>query len=86
MIIFLSKTGVYMQTRQPQKRVNWIFVFVLIVTLPLVILGIFMMNTIPTKPSVTGSYDSTNTGSMPPDSLNPDTTTRAWRDSSLHDN
>jgi uncharacterized membrane protein len=75
-----------MQTREPKKRVNWIFVFVLIITIPLVVFGIFMMNTIPARPPVTSSYDSMVTRDQFPDSILPDTSTRAWKDSSLKNN
>jgi hypothetical protein len=35
-----------MQTRQPQKRVNWIFVVILIIVVPLVIFNLFLWNTV----------------------------------------
>jgi uncharacterized membrane protein len=34
-----------MQTRQPNKRVNWIFVIILIIVIPLVLFVLIMMNT-----------------------------------------
>ena len=35
-----------MQTREPRKRVNWIFVIILLIVIPLVVFGIFMMETV----------------------------------------
>jgi uncharacterized membrane protein len=34
-----------MQTSQPNKRVNWIFVIILIIVIPLVLFVLIMMNT-----------------------------------------
>lgn len=75
-----------MQTREPGKRVNWIFVFVLIITIPLIIFTLFMMNTIPSNPPVTSTYDSTKVGINALDTLVPDTSTAAWQDSTLENN
>jgi hypothetical protein len=36
-----------MQTREPRKRVNWVFVIILIIVIPLIVFTIYMMNTIP---------------------------------------
>lgn len=38
-----------MQTRQPRKRVNWIFVLVLIIIIPFTLLVLFMMNLLPNE-------------------------------------
>lgn len=43
-----------MQTREPRKRVNWIFVVILIIVIPLTVLTLVMMNSLPpeeTKPN-----------------------------------
>ena len=74
-----------MQTREPNKRVNWVFVIVLIVAVPLIVFTIFMMNTIPPKPQVTSQYDSLEVGVDTTDSIKPDTSTKAGKDSSLID-
>lgn len=36
-----------MQTREPRRRVNWLFVLVLIIIIPLLIFILVMMNTAP---------------------------------------
>lgn len=60
-----------MQTNQPQKRVNWIFVVILIIAVPLIIFTIIMMNTVQdqTNERMDG-LDSTNIEAVSPDSLN----------------
>jgi flagellar basal body-associated protein FliL len=60
-----------MQTRQPQKRVNWIFVVILIIVIPLVIFIIIMMNTVQeqTNEQMDG-LDSTRIEAVTPDTLN----------------
>lgn len=62
-----------MQTRQPQKRVNWIFVVILIIAVPLIIFIIVMMNTVQdqTNESMDG-LDSTNIEAVSPDTINQD--------------
>jgi hypothetical protein len=40
-----------MQTREPQKRVNWIFVVLLIIGVPLVVITIVMLNTVTSETS-----------------------------------
>jgi predicted PurR-regulated permease PerM len=35
-----------MQTKEPRKRINWIFVIVLIIVIPLIIIFLIMMNTV----------------------------------------
>jgi len=59
-----------MQTRQPQKRVNWIFVVILIIAIPLILFIIIMMNTVQdqTNEKMDG-LDSTNIEAVSPDSL-----------------
>lgn len=59
-----------MQTRQPQKRVNWIWVVILIIAIPLIIFIIIMMNTVQdqTNEKMDG-LDSTNIESVSPDSV-----------------
>ncbi|MFO7448468.1 MAG: hypothetical protein R6W90_19070 [Ignavibacteriaceae bacterium] len=75
-----------MQTREPRKRVNGIFVFILIITIPLIIFTVFMMNTIPTDRQDTSRYEQEQQGAIPTDSLMPDTSSEAWRDSTLENN
>ena len=59
-----------MQTRQPQKRVNWIFVVILIIAIPLIIFTIIMMNTVQDQTNETmDGLDSTNIEAVSPDSL-----------------
>jgi flagellar basal body-associated protein FliL len=60
-----------MQTRQPQKRVNWIFVVILIIVIPLVIFTIIMLNTVQdqTNEKMDG-LDSTKIEAVTPDTLN----------------
>lgn len=36
-----------MQTREPEKRVNWLFVITLIIGLPLIVFLLIMFNIIP---------------------------------------
>jgi hypothetical protein len=59
-----------MQTRQPQKRVNWIFVVILIIAIPLITFTIIMMNTVQdqTNEKMDG-LDSTNIEAVSPDSI-----------------
>lgn len=59
-----------MQTRQPQKRVNWIWVVILIIAIPLIIFIIIMLNTVQdqTNEKMDG-LDSTNIESVSPDSV-----------------
>jgi flagellar basal body-associated protein FliL len=59
-----------MQTRQPQKRVNWIFVVILIIVIPLVIFIIMMMNTVQheTEEHMDG-MDSTRIEAVTPDTM-----------------
>ncbi|GEM_PF-4417903 len=76
-----------MQTREPQKRVNWVFVLILIVVIPIIVFTIFMMNTLPPKVPVTSTVDSTNVNaSETPDSLMPDTSVETEKDTSLKNN
>jgi flagellar basal body-associated protein FliL len=60
-----------MQTRQPQKRVSWIFVVVLIIVIPLVIFNLIMWNTVQdqTDEKMDG-LDSTRIEAVTPDTLN----------------
>jgi hypothetical protein len=63
-----------MQTRQPKKRVNWIFVIILLIVVPLLIVTLVMMNTIsdevhsipenPRHPVPSVHDDTTNTESI----------------------
>jgi flagellar basal body-associated protein FliL len=59
-----------MQTRQPQKRVNWIFVVILIIVIPLVIFTIILFNTVQEE---TGErmdgIDTTRIEAVTPDTL-----------------
>ncbi len=58
-----------MQTRQPQKRVNWIFVVILIIAIPLIIFTIVMMNTVQDETNETmDGIDSTSIEAVSPDS------------------
>lgn len=59
-----------MQTREPKKRVNWIFVIILIVAIPLILLVLFMMNSLPneTKPTMSNPKDSVTISAPNPDS------------------
>lgn len=60
-----------MQTNKPQKRVNWIFVVILIIAVPLIIFIIIMMNTVQNQTDERmDEPDSTNIESVNPDSLN----------------
>ncbi len=67
-----------MQTRQPNRRVNWIFVIILIIVIPLVLFTLIMMNTMTSETNESmntqdttrieqGNTDTSNTGS--PDSV-----------------
>lgn len=60
-----------MQTREPRKRVNWIFVVILIIVIPLALLVLFMMNSLPneTEPNFPKRSNSQIT-SPNPDSIN----------------
>jgi ABC-type transport system involved in cytochrome bd biosynthesis fused ATPase/permease subunit len=60
-----------MQTKKPQKRVNWIFVVILIIAIPLIIFTVIMMNTVQdqTNEKMDG-LDSTNIEAVSPDTLN----------------
>jgi hypothetical protein len=59
-----------MQTRQPQKRVNWIFVVLLIIVIPLVIFIVILMNTVQesTDEHMDG-LDTTRIEAVTPDTL-----------------
>lgn len=60
-----------MQTNKPQKRVNWIFVAILIIAIPLIIFIIMMMNTVQNQTDERmDEPDSTNIETVSPDSLN----------------
>lgn len=60
-----------MQTNKPQKRVNWIFVAILIIAIPLIIFIIMMMNTVQNQTDERmDEPDSTNIENVSPDSLN----------------
>jgi flagellar basal body-associated protein FliL len=59
-----------MQTRQPQKRVNWIFVVVLIIVVPLVIFNLFLWNTVQDQTDETmDGVDTTKIEAVTPDTL-----------------
>jgi len=60
-----------MQTNKPQKKVNWIFVAILIIAIPLIIFIIMMMNTVQNQNDESiDEPDSANIESVNPDSLN----------------
>lgn len=55
-----------MQTSEPRKRTNWIFVAVLVIAIPLLFFVLFMLNTIPEdSPSNTSQIDSVKTKNTP---------------------
>lgn len=60
-----------MQTREPRKRVNWIFVIILIVVIPITVFTLLMMNTLP--PNTTQNEQKiekeTESNQSTPDSL-----------------
>jgi flagellar basal body-associated protein FliL len=59
-----------MQTRQPQKRVNWIFVVILIIVVPLVIFNLFLWNTVQDQTEETmDGVDTTKIEAVTPDTL-----------------
>ena len=49
-----------MQTREPRKRVNWLFVIILIIALPLAVTLFFLLNTVPDTGSVKSPVDTSN--------------------------
>ncbi|HZW37873.1 MAG TPA: hypothetical protein VFF33_01095 [Ignavibacteriaceae bacterium] len=64
-----------MQTREPRKRSNWIFVIILIVAIPLFFAVLFMLNTIPQDtPGNTSQVDSSKVIAPKVDSFKVDTT------------
>jgi hypothetical protein len=59
-----------MQTRQPEKRVNWIFVVLLIIVIPLLIFIVILLNTVQesTDESMDGP-DTTRIEAITPENL-----------------
>lgn len=59
-----------MQTREPNKRVNWILVLILVIAIPFTIITFVMLNTVgeevsdtpePQKPEIETMEDTTQT-------------------------
>lgn len=64
-LFYKEKENKTMQTRQPKRRVNWIFVGSLIVAFPLILFTLFMMNVLPPhSKGTTSGIDSVQVDSV----------------------
>ncbi len=61
-----------MQTNEPRKRVNWIFVIILIIVIPLIVLSLFLLNTAPSE--INQQKIQADSLNNTPDTLNIDST------------
>lgn len=75
MFILIENFSGFMQTKNPQKRTNWIFVGVLIIVFPLILFTLFMTNVLPPYSKGTStSIDSVRTDSILHKEGKPDST------------
>jgi hypothetical protein len=58
-----------MQTREPKKRVNWIFVLILIIAIPLAVIVFVMLNTVSSEVDDTSNGGDIKTEEPAPDTL-----------------